>query len=56
MKQIKSVSFPQGNRFEGSPCIITYVDGSTERTIADTAYQRASERGLTSDQMKQIGL
>lgn len=51
---IKSVKFPMGNNYEGSPCIITFVDGKVEKTIGDRFYQLAEERNLTRDEMKAL--
>lgn len=54
MKKIISVLFPKGNVFEGSPCTITYEDGSKENTIADTFYMRCDQRGLTREEIKAL--
>jgi hypothetical protein len=54
MKKIMNVYFPQGDAYEGSPCIITYDDGSRENTIGDTFYQRCHERNLSKEDIKAI--
>jgi hypothetical protein len=54
MKKIIAVVFPNGNAYEGSACCIIYEDSSTEITIADTFYQRTSERGLSREEIKKI--